>query len=189
MDQFEKYLKENRSNLDTEQLDQEQMLRLQFAINRAKSKRRVIRLSAAAAIAASLIIGVVLINGKTDPVAPTNTVEALFTDHEPDLVAEEEGYIHEISTMVNSIREQSVPADYAHLFQDFTTQLDILDKQYELYRTELDKNGTTKELTQQIIYNYQLKITVLQKLQSEISKINTLIKNEKNDFKKIQLNI
>jgi len=116
-------------------------------------------------------------------------MQALFSEHEPNLVAEEEGYIQEIQLMVSSIRTQSIPVDYAHLFQDFTTQLDILDKQYELYRVELGKNGTTKELTQQIIYNYQLKISVLQKLQSEISKINTLIKNEKNDFKKIQLNI
>jgi hypothetical protein len=90
---------------------------------------------------------------------------------------------------MDSIRSQRVPADYSYLFKDFMVQLDLIDKQYDIYKRELEKHGYNEEVIQQVIYNYQLKLSVLHSLQSEIAKINNLPKKEENENKKIRLTL
>jgi hypothetical protein len=75
------------------------------------------------------------------------------------------------------------------MFNDFTQQLQIIDKQYDIYKAQVEQHGYSEEIIQQIIYNYQLKLSVLHMLQSEINKINNLSKHEKHEYKKIQLSI
>jgi hypothetical protein len=55
------------------------------------------------------------------------------------------------------LRKKKVPKENAALFNEFIKQLEVIDKQYELYKQEIEKTGYNDELIQQVIYNYQFK--------------------------------
>ena len=188
MDRFENYFKENRLLLDTEDMDQATWKNVELSFR--KHRQRIIfrRLYVAASIAVMLILSTVIYLNKTrtETIDVQNTIiPANYTN----LVEQETSYLKVINIKVNEIKKQSVPVAYKSMFDDFVHQLHIIDKQYDLYKQEIEQHGYTDELIQQIIYNYQLKLSVLQMLQTEMNKINSLTKKKGNENTNIQLNI
>lgn len=188
MEKFEQFFKENRLRLDTENLETKQWDNIRMAIGKHQRKKLFRQLYAAASIL--IIIGLFTLLWLTNkPEKEINQQVSIFSNISPDLAKQEISYMQLISNKVDTLKRQEVPIESAELFNEFIQQLKLIDKQYELYKIEIEKQGYNEDLIQQIIYNYQLKLSVLQMLQSEIDKINKLTKKQKNEKDKIKLNI
>lgn len=185
MDKFEQFFKENRLLLDTEDLDSARWEKISGSF-RHSDRRFTGLLRTAAVIAGLVLLGGIFYVGL---LKPEPAQKGIFSVIASDLANEENNYLASINLTMDSIRNQPVPADYGYLFKDFMTQLDLIDKQYDIYKLELEKHGYNEEVIQQIMYNYQLKLSVLQSLQTEIAKINNLPKKEENENEKIRINL
>ena len=186
MDHFENYFKENRLRLDVEDLDPDCWKRIDTSFKKQRQHLFVRRLSVAASIVLVLAIGsVIYLNQNRNETVQNQMSPLSYTN----LAEQETSYLQVINIKVNEIKKQSVPVAYKSMFDDFVHQLQIIDQQYDLYKKELDQHGYSDELIQQIIYNYQLKLSVLQMLQMEMTKINNLSKHNGNENTNIQLNI
>jgi hypothetical protein len=187
MDKFEQFFKENRLLLDTEDLDKARWEKISSTLRQSARRGNIRLLRIAAVFAGVVLLGSAFFFGflKTEK----SSQKGVFALMATDLAANETTYLTSISSTLDSIRKQRIPADYGYLFRDFLIQLDLIDKQYEVYKTELEKHGYNEEMIQQIMYNYQLKLSVLHSLQSEIAKINNLPKKEENENKKIRINL
>ncbi|MDF1549297.1 MAG: hypothetical protein P1P88_15840 [Bacteroidales bacterium] len=188
MEKFEQFFKENRLRLDTENLDNAVWENISSTIKRQKSRNLFRQIYVAASLLLILGLSTVLYlkNSATDN---QEKEASIFYKFSPDLAEQEMEYIQLINNKVAIIKKQEVPAETIALFNEFIQQLEVIDKQYELYKIEISKQGYNEDLIQQIIYNYQLKLSVLQMLHSEIDKINRLTKKDKNEKDKIKLNI
>ncbi len=186
MDKFEQFFKENRLLLDTEDLDSARWEKIGGTF-RQTDQRFTGLLRTAAVIAGLVLLGGAIYVGLFK--SEKHGQQGVFTGMTANLADEESTYLTSISITMDSIRNQRVSADYGYLFKDFMVQLDLIDKQYAIYKSELEKHGYNEEVIQQIMYNYQLKLSVLQSLQSEITKINNLPKKEENENKKIRINL
>jgi hypothetical protein len=186
MDREENFLKENRLRLDTEDLDATQWAKIAEYLNRKERYRVLKQVLWAAGFAGLVFLGGIsfLMHNRNTTAKP---VSGLFTVIANDLVKDESNYIQLINNAMDTIRNQTVPVEYAPLFKDFIKQLQILDNQYTIYKNQVEQHGYNQELIQQIIYNYQLKLSVLQSLQSEINKINQLTKRHEKTTERTRL--
>lgn len=188
MDKLEQFFKENRLRLDTENLDNASWENISSSIKKQKHKKLFRQIYFAASIL--LILGLTMVLYLKNDTKVNQTNEAsIFYKFSPDLAEQEVEYMQLINNKVAEIKKQKVPARTIALFNEFIQQLEVIDKQYELYKIEIEKQGYNEDLIQQIIYNYQLKLSVLQMFQSEIDKINRLTKKQKDEKDKIKLNI
>jgi hypothetical protein len=188
MDKFEQYIKENRLRLDTEDYANSEWEGIALSFKQYNRRKTFKRLYAAATLLVLITFGSVFFLRPSKPedvVMKTTVLNGVATYYQD----EENSAIKLINGAENEIRKQSIPVEYEGMFSDFIIQLGIIDKQYDLYKTTINEHGYSQELIQQVIYNYQLKLSVLQMLQSEIDKINKLTKNKRNENKKIQLHI
>ena len=182
MDKFERFFKENRLRLDIEDLDNSLKESIVHRFRIHDKKRSFIRMYAAVSTMAIIVLGYLYFN-------QTRQHSGIFNEIATDLVKEETVYIESINNSVNAIKKQKIPVEYESMFEDFIQQLQLIDRQYVVYKAQVEQHGYSEEIIQQIIYNYQLKLNVLQMLQTEINKINNLSKKEKHEYKKIQLDI
>jgi hypothetical protein len=111
----------------------------------------------------------------------------LFNGVSDELAMQEKSYIQLINNKIETIENTEIQKDNAVLFDSFNQQLQTIDRQYDLCRKEIDKHGYTDELIQQVIYIYQLKLSVLQMMQKEVEKINQ--RSNKNNHEKEKLKI
>lgn len=188
MDNFEKFFIENRLRFDTEDLDASFINKITVSGRQQKRRKTVSRIYAVTSIIAILVLAVLLYlspNGTT----PAGYKSGLFSKIATDLVKEEDSYIKLISFSVSEINKLSIPAECEPIFKEFTQQLQIIDGQYEIYKAQVEKSGYNDEIIQQIVYNYQLKLSVLRSFQSEINKINNLSNLKSHDSEKIQINL
>jgi hypothetical protein len=188
MEKFEQFFKENRLRLDTENLDNASWVNSENSFKEHKRKSMFRRMYMAASIIVILGLSSVIIFSEKEENKPVEQV-SIFSEISPDLAKQEVSYIQLVNSQIDKIKEEKVPKENAALFNEFIKQLEVIDKQYELYKQEIEKTGYNDELIQQVIYNYQLKLSVLQMLQSEIDKINRLSKKNKNEKGKIKLDI
>lgn len=188
MDKFEQFFRENRLRLDTEDLDSDYIgiISGHFRIRRRNKFLRLVY--AAASIAAITILSILLYRARTGGTDELRQ-PGIFNEIATDLITQESSYIQSIDVSLEEIKKQKVPAEYENMFAEFTKQLELIDSQYSIYRLQVEQHGFNDEIIQQIIYNYQLKLSVLQMLQSEINKINNLSKHEKHEYKTLRLNI
>lgn len=188
MDKFEQFFRDNRLGLDTEELDhsfREEMLK---SLGKQK-KRRIFRfMYVAASLVAIIALSFLLYQSRYSGTG-TGDTEGIFPEILSGLVEQEAGYIRLINSQVDEIRNETIPVEYEGMFQEFIHQLEIIDKQYEMYKNEVVETGYNEELVQQIIYNYQLKLSVLQMFRNEINKINKLTKNKNHEYIRIQFKI
>jgi hypothetical protein len=188
MEKFEHFFKENRLRLDTENLDNESWANIENSLNKLNRRSLFRKMYVAASIIVILGLSFLLLLNQTSTETQIEHA-SIFSEISPDLAEQEESYIQMVNTRINKIKTEEVPKENAALFNEFIKQLEVIDKQYELYKQEIEKTGYNDELIQQIIYNYQLKLSVLQMLQSEIDKINRLSKKNNNEKRKIKLDI
>lgn len=185
MDKFEQFFKENRLRLDSADFENSGWERIATTYKQYNRRKMLRQFYIAASMIAIITLGTLLyltqskqndVSGRT---AVLDGVASYYKD-------EEITTIKLINGTEDEIRKQSIPVEYEDMFKDFIKQLQLIDKQYDIYKTSIAEYGYSQELIQQVIYNYQLKLSVLQMLQSEIDKINRLTKNIKNENKKIQ---
>jgi hypothetical protein len=187
MDKFEQFFKENRLKLDVEPLSELFQEKLAAELKARKKRIQLNSWMAAAGIALLFIAGSLInrVNHQTTQLSDTLSNSNQLTQ-QASLI---NPYQSEIETSVQLISQQAVPSEYLTLFQAFILQLQIIDKQEAIYLKILEKYGYTEEMIQQIQYNYELKLLVLQKLQNEIKKINHLTKNKHHVYEKITLTL
>lgn len=188
MEKFEQFFKENRLRLDTENLDDVSWVGIEHSFKEHKRKSLFRKMYVAASIIVILGLSSILVfsgKEKNEPAKQTS----IFSEISSDLAEQEASYIQLVNSKIRKLKNEEVPKENAALFSEFIKQLEVIDKQYELYKLEIEKKGYNDELIQQVIYNYQLKLSVLQMLQSEIDKINRLSKKENNEKGKIKLDI
>ena len=188
MEKFELFFKENRLRLDTENLENASWQNIENSFKQHKRKKIFRQLYVAASIAVILGLSSLLVFSNKDEKEPDKQI-SIFYNISSDLAEKEISYMQLVNSKIDLIKKQEVSIENVALFDGFIQQLEVIDKQYELYKTEIEKNGYNEDLIQQIIYNYQLKLSVLQMLQSEIDKINRLTKQKKHEKSKIKLNI
>lgn len=188
MEKFEQFFKENRLRIDTEDLDNDVWRSIENSFKEKKTKIlfRKIYIAASIIIISGLSAVIALDNDETEK---TELQSSIFNGVYPELAKEEEDYIRLVNAQIQIIKEQEVGVENVGLFNEFIQQLEVIDKQYELYKKEIQNSGYNDELIQQIIYNYQLKLSVLQMLRAEIEKINNRTNSRKNGKNKIKLNI
>jgi hypothetical protein len=188
MNKFENYIRENRLRLDSEELGNDAWKRIEQSFITYNRHVRLRRLYAAAAVLILLTVSTFFYlnhsghSGNSERIAVLEGAANYYRQ-------EELSNIRLISGTEEEIRKESIPSEYEDMFKDFTKQLQIIDKQYQLYKTEIAAHGYSPELIQQVIFNYQLKLSVLQMFQAEIDKINNLTKNNYNGNKKTRIHI
>ena len=191
MDKFEKYLTENRLGLDTEDFDCSSWDSIEGSFKQIRCRKNLRLVLSSSGVAALLVITLWLFvdrniqNSKNE----YGVEQGILSAFSGDLAEEEASYIQLVNQSMEAVRQQRFPAEYEYLFSDFLQQIKIIDQQYEIYKTQVEHHGFTPELIQQIIYNYQLKLSVLQMLQSEVSKINNLSKSQKDENSSPKINI
>ena len=188
MDNFEKYFKENRLLLDTDNLDSQCWNNIQDTFRNNNRKRWLRRSYVAASLLAIIILSITLYRSQVGQ-DNVSLQHGIFNEAHADLAKQETDYMQLINSKLNDIKKQKVPEQYKDMFDGFVEQLKIIDKQYDVYKSVVEKHGYNEEIIQQIIFNYQLKLSALQMLQSEMTKINNLSKSDRHDNKKIQLDI
>ena len=188
MEKFEQFFKENRLRLDTEDLDNASWKNIENSFKQHKRRRLYRQIYVAASIIIILGLSSMLFNSDNSDKISEKQI-SIFNDFSPELAEQEVSYMKLINNKIDLIKEQKIPKENAELFEGFIEQLKVIDKQYELYKTEIKENGYNEDLIQQIIYNYQLKLNVLQMLQSEINKINNLTKKNKDEKNTIKIEI
>ncbi len=169
MDKFEQFFKENRLRLDTEDLDESLWNNIQ---NSFASKKRVnVYRSLYLVASLTLIIGlsIVLFYSKNDNIS---IEKPIFSEIDEVLSQEEISFIHLVNSQVEIIENSKIQSENLALLDGFIYQLKTIDKQHDLCRENIEKQGYTNELIQQVIYIYQLKLSVLGMMQTEINKIN-----------------
>lgn len=187
MDNFEQFFTENRLKLDVEPLPEGFNNQMIANFRAARRKKQAIRWFAAAGFLLLLVPGIMLLQPffKPEPIAlqesPSSAELSILTRLQP--------YQTEIESSTQFISQQRVPTEYSVQFQDFLIQLQIIDRQQDIYQKQIDSYGYTEDMIQQIMYNYELKLMVLQKLQTEILKINKLSKTTNHEYTNIQLEI
>jgi hypothetical protein len=187
MDKFERFFAENRVRLDTEDIDASLSERIAERISRHNRRKLVSTVYAIVSTAAIVVLIVMLFINRSGENQTDKT--GLFSKIASDLLQEEASYVRTINYSVSEINKQKIPSECVPMFREFTQQLQIIDKQYEIYKAQVEKVGYSDEIIQQIMYNYQLKVSVLQTLKSEINKINNLKNPKSHESEKIQINL
>lgn len=191
MDKFEQYLKENRLGLDSVDFDNASWKPIEESFRKIRRKRNLQLVLSVSGVAALLVLSLWLFIGQPNKNSSNgfSSEQGILAAFSGDLAKQEATYIQLVNQSLEAVRLQRYPAEYEYLFADFLQQLKIIDQQYQIYKTQVEQYGYSPELIQQIIYNYQLKLSVLQMLQSEVSKINKLSKPEKDENSSPKINI
>jgi hypothetical protein len=188
MDKFEQYFKENRLRLDTGELENREWERIEESFSCYNRRRNLRQFYAAAIILTFIAVGTLIWVTQLKQLAGSDRT-AVLNGVANYYMQEEISSINLINGAEDAIRKQSIPVEFEEMFTGFIKQLDVIDKQYEIYKTEISEHGYNQEIIQQVIYNYQMKLSVLQMLHSEINKINSRTKNNENENRKIKLHI
>lgn len=81
-----------------------------------------------------------------------------------------------INLQRNKVSSIPMYAESAEYFTDFKVQIRQLEKDEKAVKAEIVKRGLTDELLDQLINLYQIKLTTLKQLQTEMNKINNRAK-------------
>lgn len=81
-----------------------------------------------------------------------------------------------INLQRNKVGTIPMYAESADYFSDFRTQIRQLEKDEKTVKAEIVKQGLTDELLNQLINLYQIKLSTLKQLQTEMNKINNRVK-------------
>jgi hypothetical protein len=111
-------------------------------------------------------------------IKPTETI---VTKNEEDeaIASVEKSFVTLISLQKDKVSRTPVFAEDPGYFNDFYQQLHQLEEDEKTIRKDISKNGLTNDLLTQLITIYKQKLSVLEKLQTEINKTNTHYKQNK----------
>ena len=92
----------------------------------------------------------------------------------------ENSFITLISLQKEKVNRTPVFAEDPAYFNDFYSQLQQMDQDEKEVKEDIAKIGLTNEMLSRLINMYKQKLSVLEKLQTEINKTNTRYKQSKN---------
>jgi len=181
MDNFEKYIRENRLKLDTEDLEPDFKNHLKNSFNKT-TKKRMLNYWYLIASVVIISLSVLLFMEKNK-----NNRLNFYRENKNSLATEfnsqEDFYSSAINQQVKIIEKEKINKENLVYFNEFIEQLKTIDNQYKLINKQIKKQGYTEDLIEQLMYIYKLKLSVLQMMQKEIKKINnrTKIKNHEKE--------
>lgn len=111
-------------------------------------------------------------------IKPTETIIAK-SEEEQAIASVEKSFVTLISLQKDKVSKTPVFAEDPGYFNDFYQQLHQMEEDEKTVRKDIAKNGLTNELLTQLITIYKQKLSVLEKLQTEINKTNTRYKQNK----------
>lgn len=184
MNSFEKYLKENKAQLDLEQVSPEIWLSIENELLRKKNKRKIRQMWWISA-AATLLIGASLmlyfLSQKQTGLAPVEFLAAQGL--------ESKAFAQELEAKTKVLNGAKIPVDSKEDFELLLKQLEFLDSQYRDYLQFVEQNGYQEFIGTQILNYYRSKIELLDKIQQEIKKIEYYEQKYKTKSPKVELSI
>ena len=173
MNPFENHLRENRKQLNMDQINPKIWLNIENEILRKRNRRNrvIIRWvsAAAASVAILFLIGQVDLR-RSHKISPA----AILAQYN----LEKFDYPELIYAKTEKLSEAQIPSAREEDFAILIKQLEFLDGQYQEYLTYIQKNGYQKFIGKQLASYYETKIELLDKIQSEIEKIKLYENND-----------
>ena len=183
MNDFEKYLLDNKKQLEPKEVDSAVWLSIENAMLKDKNKnyKNYVKLALVILLAT---IGAGIYFYATQKEKPLN---------EERILADLNLSSHKFTKQVNMKKEQlakaTVPQDRIEDFQILLQQLEFMDGQFQDYRTYIEENGYQEFIGEQILNFYTSKIKLLDKIQSEVEKINYYENKNPSNSKKVNIQI
>ncbi len=183
MNKFEKYIQENKQKLEPDQIDAKVWLSIENEILR-KSKKSYSFFIKTLAAAAVILVGTLLMYGSL--FKPKQDIEARLIER---YNLGEYKFTQQVSLKEKELSTLSIPKDKLADFQILLQQLEFLNGQFQDYTDYIEQNGYQEFIGNQIINHYKSKIKLLDKIQSEIEKINYYENKIPSNSEKVEINI
>ncbi len=153
--------------------DHEERFRQKLRNNRKKktNKSGVISLWAPImAVAASFLLAIMIFQGAFENPF-TNQQE--LANVSPEMKQTQDFYASAIKTELQNLQDQKTPETEA-VIEDALKQLDILEKDYQNLKKDLEKSGQDNRVIYAMISNFQKRIDLLKTVLEKVETINTL---------------
>ncbi len=183
MDDFEKYIVENKQKLASDAVDPKVWLEVENEMLRSKNHNYRNYTKMLIAIIISLLIAALsyyFLNPK-DEINEETIIAELNLAHY--------NYPQTVSLKKQKLSEFTLPKDKLDDVQILLQQLEFMDEQYQDYLLYIKENGYQQFIGEQIINFYESKISLLDKIQKEIEKINYYEKKIPSNSEKVVFNI
>jgi len=183
MNDFEKYLRDNKKELEPKEVNPEIWLSIENEVLRSKNKRKTLYLKVLS-VAAAIILGLLIFN--TDIFNNSQNIESeILVKYD----LEKYNFTQQVNLKKENLSTAKIPLERKKDFQILLQQLEFLDNQYHDYLTYIEKNGYQEFIGHQILNYYKSKIDLLDKIQKEIEKINYYETKNPSDSEKVGLQI
>lgn len=166
MNDFEKYIVENKKKLEPDAIDARVWLEVENEMLRSKnSSYKTLGKISIAVIACIVIAAISFYFFKPSEEINEETIIA-------ELNLAQYNYPQTVSLKKQKLSEFTLPKDKLDDVQILLRQLEFMDEQYQDYLLFIKENGYQQFIGEQIITFYKSKIKLLDKIQKEIEKIN-----------------
>ncbi|AUP77406.1 hypothetical protein C1H87_01185 [Flavivirga eckloniae] len=175
MDDFEKYIKENKTLFDVHKADKSKLwANIESGLNKPETKTKTIKLwnsfvfKAAATVVIALgvfsLINTVMVNRVNE-----NSQNSLAMQELNDIDSHYKGLVAYQVRLVNKSTQLSVDEK-----KEFLSFMDELDVEYELLKLELQKNVDNERVLEAIVINYKKRIELIENLLKQINRSKKL---------------
>jgi len=183
MNDFEKYILENKQQLETDTVDPKVWLSVENAMLR--NKNTSYRKYATVAIIALLtLIGLGAAYYFMQPAEEINEEKIIA-----ELNLSQYNFTQTVNLKKQELSKTTVPQDKLEDVQILLQQLEFMDEQFQDYTLFIEENGYQDFIGEQIITFYKSKIKLLEKIQKEVEKINYYEKKVPSNSKKVGISI
>ncbi|WP_303317594.1 hypothetical protein Q4Q34_16895 [Flavivirga abyssicola] len=170
MDDFEKYIKENKALFDVHKADKSKLWEnIESGLNKPESKTKIIKLwsnplfKVAATVIIALgvfsIINISIVGGASKNIQNNVALQELN-----DINSHYKGLVAYQVRLVNKNTQLS-PEEK----KEFLSFMDELDIEYEILKEELQKNVDTERVLEAIVINYKKRIELIENLLEQIN--------------------
>lgn len=183
MKNFEQHIRNNRKQLEPQEVNPQIWLAIENQVLRAKERRKTIYLKVMS-IAAVIFVGLLIFKSAFLD-KPSNLEQELLAKY--GLI--EYNFPQQVNVKKASLLNAMIPENSKEDFKVLLQQLEFLDEQYDAYLEYIKANGYQKFIGNQILNYYKSKIELLDKIQKEIEKINYYENKFPSGNQKVELEI
>ena len=166
MNEFEKYIRKNKDQLESREVDSKVWLSIENEVLKSKQRRRSIYLRVVSAAAIALL-GILIFGGGLFGDQPLSERELL----EKYGLAQYE-FTQQVNLKKDALSKATIPSTRQEDFKILLRQLEFLDEQYSEYLKNIETDGYQPLIGEQLLKYYHSKIELLDKIQQEIEKVN-----------------
>ena len=183
MNDFEKYLKEHKNQFDPQKVDGKVWLGIENDLLKQNNKR-IKYLFSALAIGAIILLGLYIFHNTDYPNASYNEEHIL---EQYDLT--KHNFTQQVSYKKEQLTKVTIPKDKLEDVEILLQQLEFMDGQFQDYLDYIKQNGYQEFIGDQISNFYKSKIDLLDKIRSEIEKINYYENIQPSNMDKVSIEI